>query len=110
MNVSIVTDPLINDFGPSRPAILIAKELSKKYKVTIVSTYILEVIENRLKSLGIFPFNIGVKLHFSDASLAWMEAWVREAFFSSKCKKIDLGYDNLVLNFSNTIIVPSKAW
>lgn len=110
MNVNIVTDPLINDFGPSRPAILIARELSKKYRVTIVSTYILEAMENKLKSFGVFPVNLGVKLHFSDASLAWMEAWVREALFSSNCKKIDLEHNDLVLNFSNTIIVPSKAW
>jgi len=110
MSLCIVTDPLINDFGPSRPAILIAKELNKKYRVNMVSTYISENIRNKLESIGVFPVNLGVKLHFSDSSLAWIEAWMREAFFSANCKKLGFDHEDLVLNFSNTIIIPSRAW
>jgi glycosyltransferase involved in cell wall biosynthesis len=110
MNLYIFTDPLINDFGPSRPSILIAKELSKRYRVYLVSTYIADSIQSRLKSISVFPINLGVKLHFNDASKAWFEAWMREAFFSLNCRKIKPDQDVLVLNFSNTLIVPSKAW
>jgi len=110
MNLYMITDPLINDFGPSRPAILIAKELNRKYKVNVVSTCISEVMQSRLESMGVVPISLGVKLHFSDASLAWIEAWMREAFFSANHKKIDFEWGGVVLNFSNTIIVPSKAW
>jgi glycosyltransferase involved in cell wall biosynthesis len=112
LNLYIVTDPLLNDFGPSRPAILIARELSKKeYKVYVVSTCISEVMQSRLESIGVVPVNLGVKLHFSDASLAWIEAWMREAFFSANYKRIGFfEWGEVVLNFSNTIIVPSKAW
>jgi len=110
MSLCIVTDPLINDFGPSRPAILIARELSKKYRVKILSTYISEDILDKLEFFGIFPLSLGVKLHFSDSSLAWVEAWMREAFFSANRKKIRFDDGDLVLNFSNTIIIPSRAW
>lgn len=110
MNLYMVTDPLINDFGPSRPAILIARELNKRYRVNVISTCISETMQRELESIGVLPINLGVKLHFSDSSLAWIEAWIREAFFSANHKKINFKCEGLVLNFSNTIIVPSRAW
>ncbi|MGQ9722677.1 MAG: glycosyltransferase family 4 protein [Candidatus Jordarchaeum sp.] len=109
MTICIITDPLLNDFGPARPALLLSKELAKKYDVSLVSTSISKDIYQKLNSFGVKPVNLGVRFHFKDSSLVWIEAWSREAFLSLNSHKFKRN-DEILLNFSNTIIIPSNVW
>lgn len=112
MRILIISDPILNDYGPTRPPVLLSKILADMHEIIIVSTSISENMRRELESHGIKCMNLGINLHFRDSSLSWFEAWTREALFSlnsRKLKKITHLADK-ILNFSNTIIIPSRAW
>ena len=105
----MVCDPMLSVYGPTQPAVLIAKELIKRgYDIHVLSIVISERVAKILKLLGVFPHNLNVRLHFKDESLLWFEAWLWEALLSANSKRCRVG--GAVLNFSNTIAVPSAVW
>jgi len=106
----IVSDPLSSEFGPTRPAILVAEELSKQnFHVKIISITIAKEIRKLFESKGISVFEIVGKASSMDQSLAWFKAWFSEALFSSNSRKTPQ-LNGIVLNFSNVIAVPSSFW
>nr|MDO8083018.1 glycosyltransferase [Candidatus Freyarchaeota archaeon] len=109
MTIHILTDPLLNDFGPARPALLISRELTKKYEVSLISTSMSASIYRKLKSLGIKPVSFGVRFLFRESSLVWIEAWIKEISLSLNSRKFKRE-EGILLNFSNTIMVPSDVW
>jgi glycosyltransferase involved in cell wall biosynthesis len=108
--VVIACDPLFSDYGPTRPAILIARELVKLgHFVKILSVTVAQNIRKRIESMNIPIIDLGKKFHFKDESIAWFESWLSEALFSLNSKHVH-NLSGIVLNFSNTIAIPSKAW
>ena len=108
--VVIACDPLFSEYGPTRPAILIARELVKMgYCVEILSTTVAQNIKQRIESMDISIIDLRKKPHFKDESIAWFESWLSEALFSLNSNNArNLG--GIVLNFSNTMAIPSKVW
>jgi glycosyltransferase involved in cell wall biosynthesis len=108
----IVSDPLSSEFGPTRPVILVAEELSKKgFQVTIVSLTVSLEVRELCESKGISVFDISGKTcaHTINESLAWFRAWLSDALFSSNSRKAPK-LEGTILNFSNVIAVPSSFW
>ncbi len=106
----IVSDPLSSEFGPTRPAILVAEELSNRnFHVKIVSMTIAKEIRALFESKGISVLETVGKVPSMDQSLAWFKAWFSEALFSSNSRKTPQ-LDGIILNFSNVIAVPSSFW
>lgn len=106
----LISDPLINDFGPSRPVVLLSREFSKSFDVSVVSSIISVPIAEKLESSGVTAVDLKMKPFMKDASLAFFDLYLREAVRGSIGDKLDLPYDATVLNFSNTIVHSSLAW
>jgi glycosyltransferase involved in cell wall biosynthesis len=111
LKVTFVCDPLLSEYGPLRPAILIAKKLLEKGKhVKMVSTTISAEQEKKLNSMNIQTINLGKEpLLKKNESIAWLEEWVKEAAFAMNSRGIN-PFDGVVVNFSNTISLPAHVW
>ena len=110
-SITLICDPLLSEYGPLRPAILIADRFRKVgKKITIVSTTISPKLQNKLDSMGIQTVNLQKEPFLKkNESIAWLEEWMREAAFclnSNSIRKVD----GTILNFSNTLCFPSHAW
>ncbi|MEM2994579.1 MAG: glycosyltransferase [Candidatus Bathyarchaeia archaeon] len=110
-DIIFICDPLISEYGPLRPAILIAKKVKEKgRKATVISTVISVKIQEKLNSLGIQTVNLQRKPFLKkNESIVWLEEWVREAIFSANSRGIE-NFDGVILNFSNTICLPAHVW
>lgn len=109
-SVAIVSDPLLSEFGPTRPPLLVAEELVKRnFQVQIVSTKITEDVKKLLQSKGISVFSLTERKVSKNESLDWFKSWVMEVSFFRNSKKVPK-LTGVTLNFSNTIVIPAKCW
>jgi glycosyltransferase involved in cell wall biosynthesis len=108
--IVILTDPLLNEFGSCRPAILIAQEFaSKNYDVKIITLNVTRHIQKILENQGITVEAFHNKRSSLPYSLMWFKSWLMEALFSMNSRKVK-DAEGLKLNFSNVIRVPSDFW
>lgn len=110
-NITFICDPLLSEYGPLRPAILIAEKMRKKGKqIKIVSTTISAKLQEKLDSMEIQTVNLGKEPLFKkNESLAWLEEWTKEAVFSMNSRGAGK-FNGVILNFSNTICLPAHVW
>jgi glycosyltransferase involved in cell wall biosynthesis len=110
-NITFICDPLLSEYGPLRPAVLIAKKFREKgKKITIVSTAVSDKLQKKMDSMEIKTVNLRKDPHFKkNESIAWLEEWAKEATFSMNSKGV-AKFDGLVLNFSNTLCLPAHVW
>ncbi len=108
--VAIISDPLMNEYGSCRPTILVAKELANRnFHSKIVTESVADEMLELCRTHGISVEKIGSKPWPTDPSLSWFKSWVSEALYSRNSRRA-CEPDGIVLNFSNTIAVPSKLW
>ena len=88
MKLILISDPLLNDYGSTRPVVLLGRAFSRKYEVSVVSVKISEPMRERLESYGIRPIDLGVKLLFREPSVMWFEACLRELLFTSNLRRL----------------------
>jgi glycosyltransferase involved in cell wall biosynthesis len=110
-SITFICDPLLSEYGPLRPALLIAEKLIKSNRrVTIVSTTVSTALREKLNSTGIQTVNLRKEPFLrKNESIAWLEEWVKEAAFSVNSRGIH-NSNGITLNFSNTICTPSQVW
>lgn len=110
-NITFICDPLLSEYGPLRPAILIAEKMRRKGKqIKIVSTTISVKLQEKLDSMGVQVVNLGKEPLFKkNESIAWLEEWTREAVFSMNSRGADK-FNGVILNFSNTLCLPAYVW
>lgn len=110
-NVTFICDPLVSEYGPLRPAMLIAKKIKEKGKqITMVSTTISVKLQEKIDSMGIQTVNLRKNPLFKkNESIAWLEEWAREAVFSMNSRGVGK-FNGVILNFSNTICTPAHVW
>lgn len=109
-DITIVCDLLLNEYGSARPASLIAKDLSKRgYSIKIVSNIINEEINKNFQSHGISTFSLNRKPCPKDESIIWFRLWFEEAFLHRNSLETSK-FNSVILNFSNTIAMPSHIW
>lgn len=106
----LISDPLITDYGPSWPVVLLSYEFSRIFDVSVVSSVISTHIKEKLQSSEVTVIDLRVKPYLKDASLALFDLYLREAIRGSISARVNLPRDALVLNFSNTLVYPSLAW
>lgn len=108
--ITIVSDPLLSEFGPTRPVILMADEFRKRnFHVRVISAKVVRNIRRLFKSKDVSVLSIDGETPERNESLAWFKQWFAEALFSKNSRKISKLTD-ATLNFSNTIACPSKCW
>lgn len=106
----IVSDPLLSEFGPTRPPLLIAEGLVKRgFQVAVVSARVAGDVKQLLQSRGISVFSLAESKGSKNESLDWFKSWVMEALFSKNSKKMP-ELKGVTLNFSNTMVISSKCW
>lgn len=109
-DLTIVSDPLLSEFGPTRPTILVADCLSKHgFNVRVVSTVVAQEIKESFEDLGITVFEIATRSLPISESLAWLKEWLTEASYSGNSRKTP-HLEGVVLNFSNVIPTRSRFW
>jgi len=112
--ITIVCDPLLSEYGPTRPPVLLSKDLRRRgYAVHLVSVLVNENVKRTLESRGIEVSTTSGMSPFKSESLTWFYFWLREGFLSENSKKLrrlGIRTNGTVLNFSNTIIHPCHAW
>ncbi|MBS7615809.1 glycosyltransferase [Candidatus Bathyarchaeota archaeon] len=112
MDFALACDTMFDAEGCIRPALFLAETLTVEgYKVSIISPNMSENVEQYLKSIGIKPVNLRVKLFSRNfgLSILWLETWAREAFLKLNSRRA--GNASCVsINFSHTLNVPSKFW
>jgi glycosyltransferase involved in cell wall biosynthesis len=106
----LISDPLTTDYGPRRPVVLLSREFSKIFNVSVVSSGVSAHIKEKLQSQEIAVIDLRVKPYFKDASIAAFSFYLREAIRGSISHQVNLPEDAMVLNFSNTIMYPSRVW
>ncbi|MEM3696132.1 MAG: glycosyltransferase [Candidatus Bathyarchaeia archaeon] len=108
--IVIISDPLLNEFGSCRPAILIAQELvSRNYDVKIITLNITRRLQKILENQGITVKALQSRKSILPYSLMWFKSWLMEALFSMNSRKVK-DVEGLKLNFSNVICLPSDFW
>ncbi len=110
-DVTFICDPLLSEYGPLRPPLLIAKKFKEKGKrITMVSTTISAKTQEKLASMKIHSVDLQKEPFLKkNESIAWMEEWIREAMFFMNSRGVAM-FDGAVLNFSNTICLPAHVW
>ena len=110
-DITLICDPLLSEYGPLRPAVLLAKEFTERgNRVTMVSTTISPKVQSKLDSMNTHAVSLRKEpILKRNESIAWMEEWLREAAFSLNSRGTS-AFDGLVLNFSNTLGLPAHVW
>jgi len=109
--ITIICDPLLSEYGPTRPPVLLSKELRKHgYAVNLISVVANENIKQALESHGIKISLTGGMSPFRGESLTWFYFWLREGVLSANMRRLRIETDGTVLNFSNTIVHPCNVW
>ncbi len=109
---TILTDPLPNDYGPGRVAVLLGRYLVRHRPVTVVAPWIAPGVEKRLAGYGMQAVDLGLRARAEESSLAFFETWLREAVLGTQgtawaSRSAD---DIRTINLSNTIPAPAAAW
>jgi glycosyltransferase involved in cell wall biosynthesis len=112
--VTIVCDPLLSEYGPTRPPVLISKALRNQgFEVNVVSVIASEKVRKNLESCGIRVDQVSKTAPVKSESLAWFYFWLLEGFLSAnsrKVRRLSSESGKTVLNFSNTIVSQSRIW
>ena len=88
LEIVMLSDPLLNDYGAARIVTLLAREFSKKYNVSVVSIKISNLMRKKLESYGVKTIDFNTRLHFKESSIAWLESCIRQALFASNSRKL----------------------
>jgi len=109
-DIVVVCDLLLNRYGSSRPAYILAKGLSELgYSVGILSNKIDGDIQKRLEFDGVKTVNLNKKILFRNESINWFKLWLDETFLNENSRNLH-HINSFVINFSNTIGIPSHVW
>lgn len=107
--VTILSDPMENDFGPARVAVLLAEALSTGHEVTVAALRISPELVRRLQSSGVRTLDLGVPASTGDSSIAYLLDWWRAPKWSRRLRARGLPPGDVV-NLSNTLVAPALAW
>lgn len=112
MDICLACDTITGLEGSIRPAFYLARELvARGYKVSLISPFVSNWVENYLRSEGIDVVNLKIKLlsHRFGSSVLWLEAWAREALLKLN-STFSGNYPRVMVNFSNVLVIPSVIW
>lgn len=86
MDLLVLSDPLENDFGPTRVLLLLSRELSKEYHISIASPKVSPRIRQTVESVDFI--DLDAKFYFKETSKRWLESCLKETFLKWYSKKL----------------------
>ena len=84
----MLSDVLENDYGPTRPVLLLSRELCKENHVVVTSPKISVELCEIMESQGIEPLNLDGKFYSKESSRKYFENALRESIWKSNSKKV----------------------
>jgi glycosyltransferase involved in cell wall biosynthesis len=93
LKLLLLSDPVLNDYGQTRCVILLARELCKKYDVSVVAPTISQRIDSKLASWGVQTVDLNIRSHTRESSTSWLETCLLEALFSRNSRKLKRALD-----------------
>ena len=110
MNITFVTDPLLTEYGSTRPPFLLATELQNSgHNVKLVSSSVSEEVMNAAKDKNIQVKSLCSNFRFAN-SYPIVEAWAKSLLKSDVLCLDGLGDDEIVINTSACIKVKSHVY
>lgn len=108
--ITIISDPLLSDHGPTRPVALLTKALEKRgYRIRIIAPKVSWSLASKIENSNVEVIDLNFKYFLRGDTLVLFETWIREAFLRRKPREI-VESTELVLNFSSTLCVASHVW
>jgi glycosyltransferase involved in cell wall biosynthesis len=108
--VTIISDPLLSDRGPTRPVALLAKALEKRgYRIRIIAPKISQSLARKLENSSLELVSLNFKYLLRGDTSVLLETWIREAFLRRKPRKIAESTEP-ILNFSSSLCFASHIW
>ncbi len=115
--IIILSDPAINDYGPTRPPLLISRELAKRgHEVSFISPIIGSKVRDFLDEYGINYYSFDFPSFIGKSPKMILSFWVLENiinYVNEKLPKIlskEELRDSIIINFSNIFHTPSHIW
>jgi glycosyltransferase involved in cell wall biosynthesis len=107
-SVCFITDPLVTTMGAVRPAILLAREFSRKgHEVTIVAPRFDQAVQKELLEEDVLLKDVGPHFSFIP-SLPTLDAWGRCVVTQKPVAEIN--HSDLIVNTSSCIISQVRAY
>ena len=117
MKLLIMADPALSLYGPLTPVLLLGREFVRRgYRVIVISPKVKDDVRKGFEEFNIEVIDLGIRnLLFNEPSKSFIEYWAREALLSMNSKRLKelkevASKENVVLNFSNTIVARSDVW
>lgn len=108
--ITIISDPLLSDRGPTRPVVLLLRTLATKgYRVKVVAPIVSLSMRRKLEEPNVELIDLGFKYMFSGDTSTLFETWIRETFFRSEPRKIT-EFAGLTINLSSCLLFASHVW
>ena len=108
--ITIISDPLLSDHGPTRPVTLLTKALKeKRFRIRIVTPKVSLSLISELEELRTEVVSLDVKTVSRSETSILLETWMREIALRSRPREIT-DFGELILNFSSTICAASHVW
>ena len=102
-------DPMPTTYGPGRPPVLLARELSKRgFNVLVAAPLVAKEVAAVLASCGVDVVGRVKNPRGSSDSLTWLQEWLSEAVMPSKARSFGLEHANV--NMSNTVLIRADIW
>jgi len=110
--IILLSDPLIDDFGPGRVTVLLAQYFSALRETSVVAPLISPEVETQLQGIGVEAVSLGQRPRAKTSSMVFVESWLREALFFRNSYAWKRGADgsHMVVNLSNCLVCESHIW
>jgi len=109
MNITMFSDSLVNDYGPSRVPLLLAEALADTCSVLVVAPRISEGLKERIGRVGASAVDLRFRQWSADSSISYVLDWLLSPVVSSRADA-HLPPESITINFSNAILHPSDFW
>lgn len=86
MDLLMLSDPLENDFGPTRVPLLLSRELSKEHHIVIASPTVSPRIRQEFDCIDFI--DLDAKFYFGETTKIWLESCLKETFLNWYSKKL----------------------
>lgn len=109
MNVTMFSDSLVNDYGPSRVPLLLAEALASTCSVLVVAPRISEELKERFGRIGASAVDLRLRQLSANSNISYVLDWLLSPVVSSRAD-VYLLPGSTTINFSNAILHTSDFW
>ena len=108
--ITIISDPLLSDHGPTRPVTLLTKALKeRRVSMRIITPQVSPSLRDELEESNVEVVSLDFKSFLRGETAVLLETWIREVALRSEPREM-ANSDDLILNFSSALCATSHLW